>query len=445
MNRPARVAVLGGGWAGMAAAVTLAQAGGPPTVFEAARTLGGRARRVEHGGVALDNGLHILVGAYRETLRLMRTVSGNKERDPGLQRLRLDLHFPRRFRLRTPWLPAPLHLVAGLMGAHGLSFGERLRAARFMTRLRAMDFRLERDISVAALLARFRESDATCRYLWEPLCVSALNTTPEEASAQVFLGVLRDSLNGRRQDSDLLLPTLDLTMLFPEPAARFVRAAGGEVRVGCAVEAVRASGAGFTVRSAAGDEVFDRVVCALPPYRVVEVLAALPGLSATAATIEALRYEPIYSVYLQYPPGTHLLQPMLGLEGGFAQWAFDRGRLCGQDGLIGVVISARGRHQEMDQAALATAVQSEMAFMFPRMGAPLWTRVIAERRGTFACTVGVKRPTQRTAVPGLYLAGDYTASPYPATLEAAVRSGLACARYVMDSLPHRGTEAHGSV
>jgi uncharacterized protein with NAD-binding domain and iron-sulfur cluster len=107
-----------------------------------------------------------------------------------------------------------------------------------------------------------------------------------------------------------------------------------------------------------------------------------------------------------------------------------------------VVISARGRHQEMDQAALATAVQSEMAFMFPRMGAPLWTRVIAEKRGTFACTVGVKRPAQRTRVPGLYLAGDYTASPYPATLEAAVRSGVACARYVMESLHHTGTETN---
>jgi squalene-associated FAD-dependent desaturase len=434
VERSPRVAVLGGGWAGLAAAVTLAEAGVPATLFEAARTLGGRARRVEHGGVALDNGLHILIGAYRETLRLMRSVSRTGERDPGLLRLPLDLHFPRRFRLRTPWLPAPLHLVAGLMSADGLSLRERLRAARFMARLRAMNFRLERDSSVAALLARFRESDAACRYLWEPLCVSALNTTPEEASAQVFLNVLRDSLDGRRADSELLLPKRDLSTLFPEPAAQFVRAAGGAVRIGCAVESVHAAGTGFAVRSAAGEEPFDRVVCALPPYRVAEVLAALPALSATVAAIEALRYAPIYSVYLQYPPGTHLLQAMLGFDGGFAQWAFDRGRLCGQDGLIGVVISARGRHQEMDQAALATAVQSEIAFMFPRMGAPQWTRVIAEKRGTFACTVGITRPAQRTPLPGLYLAGDYTASSYPATLEAAVRSGVACARMALAPL-----------
>jgi squalene-associated FAD-dependent desaturase len=426
-----RVAVLGGGWAGLAAAVTLAEAGVTVSVFEAARMLGGRARRVEHDGVALDNGLHILIGAYRETLRLLRTVSAAGARDPGLLRLPLDLHFPGRFRLRTPRLPAPLHLLAGLVRAEGLGLGERLRAARFMARLRAIDFRLEQDVGVAALLARFRESDAACRYLWEPLCVSALNTTPEEASAQVFLNVLRDSLNGAREDSELLLPTRDLTALFPEPAAQFVRSAGGEVRTGCAVEAVHAAGAGFAVRSAAGEERFDQVVCALPPFRVAEALAAIPALSATCAAIDALRQAPIYSVYLQYPSGTRLPQPMLGLSGGFAQWAFDRGRLCGQDGLIGVVISARGRHQDMDQTALATAVQSEIALLYPRLGAPLWTRVIAEKRGTFACTVGVVRPAQRTPVPGLYLAGDYTAGPYPATLEAAVRSGVACARMAL--------------
>ena len=430
-NMAGRVAVLGGGWAGLAAAVTLAQAGAPVTLFEAARTLGGRARRVEHDGVALDNGLHILIGAYRETLRLVRAVNPASERDPGLLRLPLDLHFPGQFRLRTPALPAPVHLLAGLMRAEGLRLVERLHAARFIVRLRAVDFRLEQDVSVAALLARFRESRAACRYLWEPLCVAALNTAPEEASAQVFLNVLRDSLNGGRQDSELLLPTRDMSALFPEPAARLVRAAGGEVRTGCAVETVHAAGAGFTVRSAAGEEPFAQVVCALPPFRVAQTLVAFPALSATAAAIDALRHAPIYSVYLQYPPGTRLPQPMVGCDGGFAQWAFDRGRLCAQDGLIGVVISARGRHQDVDQAALAAAVQSEIAAMFPSMGTPRWARVIAEKRGTFACTVGVVRPAQRTPVAGLFLAGDYTASPYPATLEAAVRSGVACAQMAL--------------
>jgi squalene-associated FAD-dependent desaturase len=292
-------------------------------------------------------------------------------------------------------------------------------------------FRLDEDMSVTALLDRFGEGATARRYLWEPLCVSALNTGPEAASAQVFLNVLRDSLNGRRADSELLLPTRDLTALFPEPAVRWLQSAGSEVRTGCAVDALETGAASFIVRTGTGEEHFEQVICALPPYRVPQVLAPIPALRDTLATIDALRHEPIYSVYLQYPRGARLPQPMLGFDGGFAQWAFDRGRLCGQDGLIGVVISARGRHQDIDQAALARDVQAELATQFPDLRAPLWTRVIAEKRGTFACTVGMSRPGQRTPVPGLYLAGDYTASDYPATLESAVRSGVACARMVL--------------
>jgi squalene-associated FAD-dependent desaturase len=428
-----KIAVLGGGWSGLAAAVTLADVGARPTLFEAARTLGGRARRVEHEGLALDNGLHILIGAYRETLRLMRRVADAGARDAGLLRLPLDLHIPGCFRLRAAALPAPLHLALGLLQATGLSTAERLGIARFMWRLRTSRFRLEHDIGVGDLLERLHASERTRRYLWEPLCVSALNTPPGEASAQIFLNVLRDSLNGTRADSDLLLPARDLSALFPEPAARAVEAAGGEVRLGCAVDAVHGAGEQFLLRSAAGEERFERVICALPPYRVPQVLAGLPQLQATLDAIGALRHEPIYSVYLQYPPAARLPQPMLGFEGGFAQWAFDRGRLCGQRGLIGVVISARGRHQDIDQAALARSVQAELAARHPELGAPRWSKVIAEKRGTIACTVGMARPGQRTVLPGLYLAGDYTASDYPATLESAVRSGIACARLALDS------------
>ena len=425
------VAVLGAGWAGLAAAVTLAQSGVRVTVFEAARTVGGRARRVEHNGLILDNGLHILIGAYRETLRMVDQVAGDGGHETGLLRLPLELHIPGKFRLRAPALPAPLHLAAALLGAHGLSLSERVRAARFMGRLRSMRFRLGEDMSVAALLTRFGESATARRYLWEPLCVSALNTGPEAASAQVFLNVLRDSLNGPRADSDLLLPIRDLTALFPEPAVRWLESAGSEVRIGCSVDTVGTDATRFYVRTSAGQEHFDQVICALPPYRVAPVLAPIPALGATLATIDAMRHEPIYSIYLQYPRGARLPQPMLGFDGGFAQWAFDRGRLCGQDGLIGVVISSRGRHQDIDQAALAHSVQSELATQFPDLGTPLWTRVIAEKRGTFACTVGVSRPEQRTCVPGIYLAGDYTAGAYPATLEAAVRSGIECARMIL--------------
>lgn len=425
-----RVAVLGGGWAGMAAAVELAEHGAPVTVFEAARTLGGRARRVEVNGVALDNGLHVLIGAYRETLRLIAQVSGGLE--AGLVRQPLDLYVLGQFRLRASSLPAPLHLATALLWAQGLGLGERLRAARFMTRLRAAGFKLEHDITVTALLARFRQGPAARRYLWESLCTSALNTPPERASAQVFLNVLRDSLDGSREDSELLLPAVDLSALFPERAGRYVEQRGGRVVTGVPITSIVAESPAVVVQAATGPQRFSHAICALPAYRVPEVLGGIPALQGALDDIRQLAYEPIYSVYLQYPGRLHLPQAMFGLDGGLAQWIFDRGALCGQQGLVGVVISASGRHQELNQEQLAASVHSELLAQFPQLGTPLWSQVIAEKRATFSCTVGVKRPAQRTPMPNVYLAGDYTDSDYPATLESAVRSGVACARMILE-------------
>jgi len=416
----------------MAAAVELAERGVPVTVFEASRTLGGRARRVEAKGVALDNGLHILIGAYREALALIAKVSGG--RDSGLLRQPLDLHVLGKFRLRTARLPAPLHVAMALLRTQGLSISDRWHAARWMLRLRATNFRLDSDLPVALLLARHHQSARALHHLWGPLCTSALNTPAERASGQVFLNVLRDSLNAQREDSDLLLPTTDLSALFPEPAARYVELHGGEVLAGTPVSALGGDERGLLVQTSTGSAPFSHAICALPPYRVPETVAGVPALAGLAQTVQRFTYEPIYSVYLQYPIPLQLPQPMFGLDAGIAQWVFDREALCGQQGLIGVVISASGQHQELGQEALAAAVHRELRVHFPELPDPLWSQIIAERRATFSCVVGVERPPQRTALPNVYVAGDYTASDYPATLESAVRSGLACARMILEAL-----------
>jgi predicted NAD/FAD-dependent oxidoreductase len=246
----------------------------------------------------------------------------------------------------------------------------------------------------------------------------------------VFANVLRVSLDGSRADSDLLLPRVDFSSLFPEPAARFVTQHGGALRIGCAVTRVSRAGARFEVE-ADTIETFDAVVCALPPFRVAQIAEGLAGLAPALAAIAALRYEPIWSVYLQYDPGVRLPHPMLGLEGGCGHWAFDRGALLGQCGLIGVVISASGPHEDLTQDEVARRVHASLKEQVRGLPEPRWTRVIAEKRATFACTPGVARPPQITPVPGFCLAGDYTASDYPGTLEAAVRSGVACARAIL--------------
>lgn len=419
-----RIAVIGGGWAGMAAAVELAERGLPVTVFEAARQLGGRARGVAVDGRVLDNGPHLLLGAYRESLRLLEKVHGGP---PPLLRRPLHLELPGAFRLRLPPLPAPLHLAAGLTFARGLTWKERLAAARFMESLKRAAFRLERDASVDTLLRAHGQEGALSRFLWEPLCLAALNTPPAIASAQVFANVLRDSLGGKGDACDMLLPRADSTALFPAPAADYVKRRGGDVRLGAPVRTISKREGGYELATDEGRARFGHVVCAVPPQRLAALLAGFPELAGTVGKAAAFRYQPIYNVYLQYPPATRLPQPLLGMAGGLGQWVFDRGWTHGQDGLLAVTLSGEGVHEKLDHGELATQVAQELA---PLTGsaAPRWRRVVAEKRATFACTPNLARPASETALPGLVLAGDYVEGDYPATLEGAVRSGVAAAR-----------------
>jgi squalene-associated FAD-dependent desaturase len=423
------VAVIGGGYAGMAAAVTLADERVPVTVFEAGRTLGGRARRVEAHGLALDNGLHILIGAYRETLRLIERV--HPAAHGALARLPLEWVIHREFHLRPAALPAPWHLVIGLLRARGASLAERLGALRFMLSMRLARFALAEDLTVEALLDRHRQSARMRQVLWRPLCVAALNTPPHRASACAFLRVLGDTLGAAHEHCDLILARTDLTALFPEPAASWVAARGGSVRAGCRVTAIDPCDDGLSVTVDGQQEVYTHVICALPAHQVNAFLVGVSALAEIVEMIEHFTFQPIYSVYLAYPRSVHLPAPMLGFDSTLMHWAFDRERLCGQTGIIGAVTSAEGPHQQLTQDDLAREVHEELKRQLGPLPEPSWTQVIAEKRATFACTPGLKRPPQRTPLRNFVLAGDYTQSDYPATLEAAVRSGIRAADIVL--------------
>ncbi len=417
------IAVVGGGFAGLAAAVELAAHGHAPQVFEASATLGGRARTVQIHGLRLDNGPHLLLGAYRETLRLMRLVGANPD---ALGRQPLQLEIPGQFRLTAPKLPAPWHLLSALLRAGGLTFTDKLTAINFMRRQQSRQFRLSADITVAALLTG--HSANLCQKLWYPLCLAALNTAPEQASGQVFLNVLRDSLAGDRQASDMLLPSLDLSEIFPEPAAKFLVHHGGSVFRHCRIHQITRRESSYWL-DAHGP--FDQLVVAIAPQHLGPLIDGLPELSPLAATLAAFRYEPIYSVYLQYPTALQLPSAMLGLWNGPGQWLFDRERLAGQTGLVAVVISGAGPHQAISHEALAQQVHQQLHALLPQLAPPLWCQVIAERRAAFACTPKLNRPDTKTPLPGLWLAGDYVAGDYPATIEGAVRSGVNAARCVL--------------
>jgi squalene-associated FAD-dependent desaturase len=435
-----RVAVVGGGWAGCAAAVELAGAGCAVTLYEAARTLGGRARGVELKGRMLDNGQHILLGAYTEALRLLRRVGVEPAR--AFLRLPLQMRYPGQpaaMDFVAPRLPAPLHMLAGLLRARGLDRADRMALARFTTSARWMGWQLDRDCSVAELLDRFDQTARLTRLMWRPLCLAALNTPPERASARIFLAVLRDSLGARRAASDMLLPRLELGALFPAAAAAYVERRGGQVRTGAAVTALEQSQRGWRLQGANAPEDFDAVVLATPAWQSSALLRDQRGAAELAAQLGAFEYEPIATCYLQYEPSLRLPLPFCALvdvpeQGAWGQFVFDRGQLDpGNGGLLAVVISAAGAAAllERDQLAASLAAQLAAAFGRPELARPAWTQLITEKRATFACTPGLVRPPVATALPGLALAGDYTASDYPATLEAAVRSGRRAATAIL--------------
>ena len=297
--------------------------------------------------------------------------------------------------------------------------------------LRSSSFKLTQDTTVSELLHAHRQGPVLTEHLWKPLCISALNTPPHTASAQMFLNVMRDGLSASRADSELVISRVDLSALFPEPAVSFVKAHGGTVRLQCRVQGFTPVNGGFRVTHGEGHDDFTHLVCALPPHQVAVFIRDV--LPETAAAIDALDHQPITSVWLQFKDRVPLPSPMVGLAGCVSQWVFDREAICQQPGLLGVVISASGEYRALTQDMLAGRVLGELEQHFGPLPPLTWRRVITEKRATFSATPGLQRPSQQTALKNFWLAGDYTASDYPATLESAVRSGITCALGILSN------------
>lgn len=431
------VAIIGAGYAGLACAVELARKRVPVTVFERSHTLGGRARVVAKDGWRVDNGQHILIGAYTELMRLLRLTGGSPK---VLAHLPLTLHVPGRMHLQAARLPAPLHLAVGLLHATGLGWADRLAMFRLMHFLKKRGFRLDAAMAVDRLLREARQTPRLSSLVWEPLCVASLNTPVAEASAQIFANVLRDTLAAGASASELLIPRVDLSELFPVPAARFLAVRRGKLRTGTAVDGIRRVAGGFRLDGDPGNQLYAQVVVATAPHHAGALIASAGACDRLAAMIDALPAEPITTVYLALGKSQRLAYPMIGLVDGPGQWAFDRGQLGGPAGLIACVISARGEHETLSREDLLLAVHAQLERELQRrLPSPEWSQVITEKRATFACRPKLVRPGPQTPIAGLWLAGDYLDSDYPATLESAVRSGVDTAARVLRMLaPQKG-------
>ncbi len=445
--------VVGAGWAGLSAAVHASLAGWHVTLFEAAAQPGGRARSLSvHDAQgchhALDNGQHILIGAYTDTLALMRQVGLAPE--GLLLRLPLTLVDPAGVGLRLPDLPSPWDVALGVIGAPHWQASDKLGLLVQATRWRLAGFRCDPMHTVAALCRGMPK--AVMRDLIEPLCVSALNTPAERASGQVFLRVLRDALFGVRGGSQLLLPRAPLGELLPEAACAWLQARGAVVRLGHRVQRLlpaqtmtdpaAESGRPASPRWMVDDAPADRVVLALPPAEAARLVSALPDPSGSLARWAdrclQLRHEAIATVYVKPAVGQVALRlpaPMVALassDSAPAQFVFDRqwlalgspprqGHGAATDQVLAFVVSA----SNLDRATLTQRVLQQA---LDQLGLPHAEvlQTVVEKRATFACTPGLERPgwlPDALHAASLRACGDHIEGPYPATLEGAVRSG----------------------
>ncbi|MEO8298369.1 MAG: hydroxysqualene dehydroxylase HpnE [Burkholderiales bacterium] len=425
-----RIAVIGAGWAGLAAAVEACRRGHQVTLYEMAPQPGGRARSLppEPGGWPLDNGQHILIGAYHATLGLMQQVGVAPA--AALLRLPLALVDPAGRGLRMPpGAPVP-GFVRAVLGLQTWPLADRLAMLASAGRWALQRFRCPPELSVAELTHRL--SPRVRHDLIEPLCVAALNTPAQDASAAVFLRVLRDALFSGPGSCDLLLPRQPLAALLPEPACQWLQTQGATLHFGQRVDSLQRLAKGWEV---AGDW-YDSVVLASSAAEAARL--ATPHAPGWAESAAGFAYEPIVTVYLRCP-GARLQAPMTMLavdapQREPAQFAFDLGQISQEPARAGhfaFVVSGAApwvaRGLPVTQAAVLA--QARSALHLPDAVAPsalTVLRSLAEKRATFRCTPGLPRPGAAIAS-GLMAAGDYVEGPYPATLEGAVRSGLAAA------------------
>jgi len=439
-----KLTIIGAGWSGLACAVAATQAGWQVALFEAASEPGGRARSLEQtfAGVPLDNGQHILLGAYRDTLQLMRTVGVNP--DEVLLRLPLDLRTADGLGFQLPAgfypleklfvnLAATWKLMVGLSFAKGWGTQDKWRLIQACWRWQVADFTCDATWSVSQLCEASQLTPRVMRGLIEPLCLSALNMPIDGASAAVFLRVLQDAMFSAVGSSDLLIPKKDLGALFPQACLKWLRQHGAQIHLGR-----RFTQEDLAQWLAEPYEVTTSkraLVLACPAWvaaRLTQTLA--PSWSAKT---QALLHTAIATVYLQcHDVGFRGLdRPIVALhmnKNAPAQFVFDRGALCQQTGLLAAVVSA----SEGEREQIALQVQQQVADQLGLQQLSV-VQTVVEKRATFACLpntfdgphhVGVK--PDASVAPNIFACGDYVRGPYPATLEGAVRSGQQVVRHL---------------
>lgn len=440
MNTRFDVIVVGAGFAGLSAAAALAEQGARVLVLDARPQLGGRATAFtdRETGELVDNGQHVLFGCYRESLAFLRRVGAeqNVRAQASLELVCYDSD-RRRSVLRCPRLPAPLHLLAGVLGWDPIPVGERLNALRMATPIVAARRQLQRrgavDVSPAGATVQqwldyHNQGTTLQQWLWHPLAVAALNQQPEHAAADAFVRILAEMFAPEAKAASVVLPVRPLHEMYAEPARRFVVERGGDVRTSSLARVSVAAGGVEHVDVRGERFAADRVVAAVPWFGLQRLFgaAAPPELSPVFDATARMAPMPIVTVNLWYDR-TIMEEAFAGLPGRTMQWVFDKRLAFGgstshlslvSSGAIDIV------NRNNDELAGLAAAEVESSLPSTKGVWPIRATVIREKQATFSLAPGQPaRPGPRTAIRGLLLAGDWTDTGLPATIEGAVISG----------------------
>ena len=438
MNRPVRVAIIGAGFAGLGCAVALASRGARVTVLEARRGGGGRASSFlrEESGEVIDNGQHLFMACYHATTDFLRKIGTSDLMHYQKDLTIVYLEDGRRTTLKCPALPAPWHLVAGLVSMRGLGAADRLallRAAPELRRLRRPeDARQLAGLTVTGWLDRMGQTPRMRDLLWHPLAIATLNEEPDVAPASLLARVIVEGF-GRRQDSVLGWPIVGLSDLYVNATSRYLAQHGGQLRFNTRVAGLHTQADRvLSIETHGGERIdADTIVSAVPPHELSRLGVPVPGLEKFVSS-------PILSVnfWLDRPVSEVADFDFAGLVGRGVHWLFNKERMLqGKAGHLAAVISAARDLVERDNDDLAAMAWEDIRACLPAADKAKVVRsmVVRERTATFSATIETEplRPGPRSGLQNLLLAGDWTAQELPATIEAAVRSGYRCADIIL--------------
>ncbi len=442
---PYDVLIIGGGFAGLASGVALAEAGKRVCLLEQKPYLGGRARsfRDPTTGSMVDNGQHLFMGCYHSTIQFLKTLG-------TLDRLHFqrDLNVPfldrdgRLTRLDCPDWPSPWHLLLGVLGSGSFSFKQKLEVLRLGKNLRAAvaNAAPTPHETVTAWLNRRGQSEGLQRNFWDLLCIAAMNADPRIASARLFERVLRLALFSSPADSRLGIARVGLSECYTSAAAAFIEAREGRVQTGRNVKQLRITeGVCRGVDLGDGEKIEVAPVISSVPWHQLAVMLPADLLRAEPffAAAQALRPAPIISINLWFDaPITDL--EFVGMRGTTVQWLFNKSRILNApDHYVSLVLSGAHEHVSRSKEELLAISLRELGNALPavRKAKLLHSLVIKERFATFSPSPEAEplRPPARTPIQGFYLAGDWTATGLPATIEGAVQSGYTAARELLQT------------